>query len=270
MATKAAWRSGGLAVGLVIGLVVGMTVARGASLLTARPRDGQDPDIHSEYVKIASGTDSISAYISYPQRAEPVPAMIVIHEIFGMSDFVRDVTHKLALQGYVAIAPDLLSRRGGAPASPDSARKLIASLHPDTITLDLDAAATYVKGLKAVDGAKIGVIGFCWGGGESLRYAAHNQSLKAFVMCYGPVPKTYFDYADIRASGFGVYADRDGRVTEGVYNLIRDMHKVHVEYRFKVYENTTHGFMRTRQPPKAEAEAWADILAFLKVALNKF
>ena len=253
-------------VGLVLGAMAGFAV----SFLSARSPNLQDPDIHSEYVKIASGTDSISAYISYPDRSEPVPAMIVIHEIFGMSDFVRGVTHKLALQGYVAIAPDLLSRRGGTPSSPDSARKLIASLHPDTITLDLDAAATYVKGLKAVEGAKIGVIGFCWGGGESLRYAAHNQSLKAFVMCYGPTPKTYFDYAKIRASGFGVYADRDGRVTQGVYNLIRDLHKVQVDYRFKVYENTAHGFLRTQQPPKAEAEAWTDILAFLKVALNKF
>lgn len=254
----------------MVGLVIGMTVARGASLLTARPRDGQDPDIHSEYVKIASGTDSISAYISYPQRTEPGPAMLVIHEAFGMSDFVRDVTHKIAVQGYAAIAPDLLSRRGGTPANPDSARKLIASLNPDTISLDLDAAATYVKGLKEVDGAKIGAIGFGWGGGEALRYAAHNQSLKAFVMCYGPIPKAYFDYADIRASGFGVFADRDGRVTQAVYNLIRDFHKVHAVYQFKVYNNTTHGFMRTRQPPKAEAEAWTDILAFLKVALNKF
>jgi carboxymethylenebutenolidase len=245
-----------------------MMMVRAASLLTAGSPHRPTADIHAEYIKYASGSDSISAYIAYPERAEAAPAVLVIHEIFGMSDFVRDATQRLAQRGFVALAPDLLSRRGGTPASPDEARKLVASLHPDTITQDLDGAATYLQGLKAVNGARIGVIGFCWGGGESLRYAAHNQSLSAFVMCYGPVPKTYFDFARIKAKGFGVYADRDARVTQGVYNLVRDLHKVDVDYRFKVYSNTAHGFLRTREPPAAAREAWEDIISFLHTWLE--
>lgn len=257
MASDALWRSGGLAAGLVIGMMV---VAPLSGRATA--------DVHAEYVKFASGTDSIAAYIAYPERADHAPAVLVIHEVFGMSDFVRATVQRLARNGFVAIVPDLLSRRGGTPASPDSARRLIASLHPDTITQDLDATAEYVRGLEAVDGNRIGVIGFCWGGGESLRYAAHNQSLRAFVVCYGAVPKVYFDFAMIKAPGFGVYADLDGRVTQGVYNLVRDLQQVHVDYRFKVYPNTRHGFLRTGEQPAMEAQAWKDIMSFLNTRLN--
>src|SRR5574341_2692892 len=103
------------------------------------------PDIHSEPVKYLSGTDTLSAYIAYPERPQPAPAVIVIHEIFGVSDLVRQTTEQLAKDGFAAIAPDLLSRRGGTPATPDSARKLISTLNPDTVTLDLDATTDYLK-----------------------------------------------------------------------------------------------------------------------------
>src|SRR5919108_3604850 len=115
-------------------------------------------DVHSEYVKFLSGKDTINAYIAYPERSQPAPAVIVIHEIFGMSDFIRQTTEQLAKDGFVAIAPDLLSRRGGTPATPDSARKLIATLNPDTVTLDLDATRAYVNTLKSVRGGQVGII----------------------------------------------------------------------------------------------------------------
>ena len=266
MANESVWRSGGLAVGVVAGMIL----ARGASFLSARPPGRPIPEVHAEYVKFISGTDSITAYIAYPERAEPAAAVLVIHEIFGMSDFVRDATQKLAQKGFVALAPDLLSRRGGTPASPDSARKLIASLNPDTITQDLDAAATYVKGLKAVDSARIGVIGFCWGGGESFRYATNNPSLRAFVVCYGPAPNLA-DIARIRAPGYGVYADRDGRITQGFYNLLKRLKKDNIQYEWKTYPETGHGFLRTMQsqkPPNAADNAWRDIMSFLHERLR--
>src|SRR6266446_661653 len=106
-------------------------------------------DVHAEYVKFPSGRDTVTAYLAYPERKDPAPAVVVIHEIFGLSDFIRQTTEQLAKDGFVAIAPDLLSRRGGTPASPDDARKLIAGLDPDTITKDLDATVAYVKRVKA-------------------------------------------------------------------------------------------------------------------------
>ncbi|HEX4628514.1 MAG TPA: dienelactone hydrolase family protein, partial [Gemmatimonadales bacterium] len=130
-------------------------------------------DIHTEYVKYASGRDTVTAYVAYPERKDAAPAVVVIHEIFGMSDFVRQTTEQLAKDGFVAIAPDLLSRRGGTPQSSDDARKLIAGLAPDTVTQDLDATVAYVKRLKAVRPDRVGVIGFCWGGGQSFRYATN-------------------------------------------------------------------------------------------------
>src|SRR6266480_1816731 len=152
------------------------------------------PDIHSEYVKFLSGKDTVTAYLAYPERPNPAPAVIVIHEIFGMSDFIRQTTEQLAKDGFVAIAPDLLSRRGGTPATPDSARKLIATLNPDTVTMDLDATRAFLDKQKPVRSGEIGVIGFCWGGGQSFRYATNTPQLKAFVVCYGPSP----DAADMR------------------------------------------------------------------------
>src|SRR6266550_496632 len=114
-------------------------------------------DIHSEYVKYLSGKDTVTAYIAYPERPQPAPAVIVIHEIFGMSDFIRQTTEQLAKDGFVAIAPDLLSRRGGTPASQDSARKLIATLNADTVTQDLDATRRYLNSLRPVRAKGLGV-----------------------------------------------------------------------------------------------------------------
>src|SRR2546430_17247759 len=154
----------GLASAWIVGGLMGVLLyrPRPSSAILARP------DIHSEYVKFLSGRDTITAYLAYPERKDPAPAVVVIHEIFGMSDFIRQTAEQLAKDGFVAIAPDLLSRRGGTPASGDSARKLIAQLDTDTLTKDVDAMVAYVKRLKAVRPDRVGVIGVCWGGGQSL------------------------------------------------------------------------------------------------------
>src|SRR5437762_8282538 len=143
------------------------------SALRPTPPDPVNPDIHSEYVKFLSAHDTITAYLAYPERRDPAPAVIVIHEIFGMSDFVRQTTEQLAKDGFVAIAPDLLSRRGGTPASPDSARQLIATLNPDTVTQDLDATRGFLNKLKPVRSGEIGIIGFCWVAARRFRSATN-------------------------------------------------------------------------------------------------
>ena len=203
-------------------------VAGGALAIAARsPSSPAFPrlspsDIHSEYVKFLSGRDTITAYLSYPERRDPAPAVIVIHEIFGLSDFIRQTTEQLAKDGFVAIAPDLLSRRGGTPASPDSARKLIATLNPDTVTMDLNAAAAFLKTVRAARGDRVGVIGFCWGGGQSFRYATNNPNLRAVVVAYGPAP----DSAAIRriqAPVLGIYGENDARITAALPGVVAQM-----------------------------------------------
>ena len=248
-------RSGGL-------VAVGILAA-----LSAGSADRPTADIHAEYVKYLSGKDSITAYLAYPERPGPAPAVIVIHEIFGMSDFIRQTTEQLARDGFVALAPDLLSRRGGTPTSPDDARRLIAELNPDTITQDLDAAAAYVRGLKAARADRLGVIGFCWGGGQSFRYATNNPALRAFVVCYGPSPKAE-KLARIRARGLGVYAENDARINAGLGDAVTALKQAGKDYRYTVYPGVGHGFLRSREKPEVADSAWRAVVRFFRENLE--
>src|SRR2546428_1378954 len=179
MGGRAVRQTGGRGLG-VVGAVALVVATESRS---ARPPDRPSADIHTEYVKFPSGRDTITAYLAYPERKDPAPVVVVIHEIFGMSDFVRQTTEQLAKDGFVAIAPDLLSRRGGTPPSTDDARTLTAGLDPDTVTKDLDATVAYVKRVKAARRDRVGVIGFCSGGRAGVRVAPHHPSLVAIVVC---------------------------------------------------------------------------------------
>ncbi|HLZ46613.1 MAG TPA: dienelactone hydrolase family protein [Gemmatimonadales bacterium] len=225
------------------------------------------PDIHAEYVKFLSGKDTIKAYIAYPERSQPAPAVIVIHEIFGMSDFIRQTTEQLAKDGFVAIAPDLLTRRGGTPSSRDSAVKLIATLNADTITADLNATRDYLKTVKAVRSDDIGVIGFCWGGSQSFRYATNAPDLKAFVVCYGTAPDAPA-MARIHAKGLGVYAENDARVSAGVPDAAAAMKAAGKDYQYTVYPGVGHGFLRTREKPEIADSAWHTLIRFFRAQLK--
>src|SRR2546428_5805762 len=240
----------------------------GVISLTAYPANRLAPDIHTEYVKIPSGRDTITAYLAYPERKDPAPAVVVIHEIFGMSDFIRQTAEQLAKDGFVAIAPELLSRRGGTPASGDSARKLIAQLDSDTLTKDLDATVVYVKRLKAVRPERIGVIGFCWGGGQSFRYATTNPALRAFVVCYGPGPDAAA-IARIRARGLGVYAENDARIDAGLADVAAAVKQYAKDYHYTVYPGVGHGFLRSRERPEVADSAWGNVVRFFRESLER-
>lgn len=253
--------TGGRAVGLF------GAVALGATLLAVGPSARQPVDIHAEYVRYLSGGDTITAYLAYPERPQPAPAVIVIHEIFGLSDFIRETTEKLAQDGFVAIAPDLLSRRGGTPAAGDSARRLISSLPPDQVTADLDATRAYLKTLRAVRGDAIGTIGFCWGGGQSFRYATNTPDLRAFVVCYGPSPAAQ-ELARIRAKGLGVYAENDARINAGLPDAVAALRQAGKDYQYAVYPGVGHGFLRSRDNPAVADRAWTNIVEFLQRELE--
>src|SRR6266571_5067992 len=254
-------------------VAVGGGIACGAVVLMAAlyrplpPLTAGFRDIHSEYVKYLSGKDTVTAYIAYPERPQPAPAVIVIHEIFGMSDFIRQTTEQLAKDGFVAIAPDLLSRRGGTPATPDSARKLIATLNGDTVTADLDATRAYLKTLKPVRASDIGVIGFCWGGSQSFRYATNAPELKAFVVCYGGAPHPA-DMAKIKAKGLGVYAENDARIDAGLPDAAAAMRAAGKDYPYAVYPGVGHGFLRTREKPEVADSAWGAVIRFFRAQLK--
>jgi carboxymethylenebutenolidase len=253
---------GGWAAG-VFGTVLGL----GIMVLPVGPSDHPPVDIHAEYVKYVSGKDTITAYLAYPESPRPAPAIIVIHEIFGLSDFIRQTTEQLARDGFVAIAPDLLSRTGGTPAAGDSARRLIGLLPPDQVTADLDAARAYLNGVRAVRSNDIGVIGFCWGGGQSFRYATNAPELKAFVVCYGPSPNTA-DMSRIRAKGLGVYAENDARINASLPDAAAAMREARKDYHYSVYPGVGHGFLRTRDKPEVADSAWNTIIGFFRAQLK--
>ena len=173
----------------------------------------------------------------------------------------------IAFGAVVAIAPDLLSRRGGTPATPDSARKLIATLNPDTVTQDLDATRAYLNKLKPVRSGEIGIIGFCWGGGQSFRYATNSPQLKAFVVCYGPSPNAA-DMGKIRAKGLGVYGENDARINAGLPDAAAAMKAAGKDYPYTIYSGVGHGFLRTREKPEVADSAWGAVIRFFRAQLK--
>jgi len=244
-------------------------VTAGALVVAAAAPSGRAPDIHGEWVKYAgTGGDSVLAYLAYPERPDPAPAVIVIHEIFGLSDWIRSVADSLAAAGFVAIAPDLLSRRGGTAELGEEARRVIRDLPPDSITVDLNATYEYARGLKSVRRDAVGVIGFCWGGSQSFRYATNNPALRASVVCYGGGPDEAA-LGRIRAPVLGVYAENDARINAGVPDLERAMAAAGKAYTTTIYPGTGHGFLRTGEPAGVAAGAWGDIVGFLEKELGK-
>jgi carboxymethylenebutenolidase len=247
----------------------GVAAVGGVFSLCADPPTRLTADIHAEYVTFPSTGATITGYLAYPERKDRAPAVIVIHEIFGLSDWIRQTTEQLAKDGFVAIAPDLLSRRGGTPPAADSARQLIGGLHPDTLTMDLDAVVRHLQTLEAVQGDRIGVIGFCWGGGQSFRYATNNNpALRGFVVCYGPNPNVA-DIARIRARGLGVYAENDARINMGLPDVAAAVQQAGIDYRYAVYPGVGHGFLRTREKAEVADAAWGAVVAFFRENLER-
>jgi carboxymethylenebutenolidase len=251
-------------------LVVG---AAGAWVVKRSPAQRLDPvTTHGEWVKYARGADSIRAYVAYPERKTKAPAVIVIHEIFGLTDWEPTVADRLAKAGYVAIVPDLLSsKHGKSPADADSGRKLIGELEPERITADLDATYGYVNALPAVEKDHIGTIGFCWGGGQSFRYATNNPNLRAVVVCYGPPPDTAA-MSRIEAPVLGVYGENDERINSTLPTVVAAMQSDGKTFNHEVYPGTGHGFLKPGRQgsdgPQVE-RAWKRILEFYSARLGK-
>ena len=183
-------------------------------------------------------------------------AVLVIHEIFGLTDWVRGVTDQLAEAGYIAIAPDLLSGTapgGGGTAElggNDAVRKAISSLPADQITADLKAVADYVRKLPACNG-KVAVAGFCWGGSQSFRFATNDKGLKAAFAFYGTGPTEEQDITRIECPIYGFYGGNDARVTSTVSKSSELMKKAGKTYEPVTYEGAGHGFLRGGEAPNA-------------------
>lgn len=217
------------------------------------------------------GDRTVKCFIAYPEVKDKATAVIVIHEIFGLSDWVRGVCDQLAEAGYIAIAPDLLSGTapgGGGTAelgSNDAVRGKIRSLPPEQITADLDATAQYVAKLPACNG-KVAVVGFCWGGSQSFRYATNNKDLKAALVFYGSGPTELKEIERINCPVYGFYGENDNRINATIPQSEELMKKAGKTYEPVTYAGAGHGFLRAGEAPdaaeankKARDEAWKRI-----------
>lgn len=206
---------------------------------------------HSEWVTLKHGDRSVKAFIVYPEVSTKVPAVVVIHEIYGLTDWAREVTDEVAAAGYIAIAPDLLSGFGpnGAGSegfADDQARvQAVSGLDSGTITTDLNAAADYVKNLPSANG-KVAVAGFCWGGDQSFRFATSRHDLSAAFVFYGRTPK---NLAAITAPVYAFYAGNDERIDATIPATQITMRAIGKTYQEVTYVGAGHGFMRAGEDP---------------------
>jgi carboxymethylenebutenolidase len=187
----------------------------------------------------------------YPEVKHKATVVILIHEIFGLSDWAKEMADELAAQGFIVVAPDLLSgfgpNGGGSSEFPsqDATVKAVSGLDPSVVSVDLDAAADYGKRLPAGNG-KIAVIGFCWGGGKSFAFATHRKDLSAAFVFYGPGPA---DVTSITAPVYGFYAGNDARIGATIPDTVAAMKAAGKTYEPVSYDGAGHGFMRAGEDP---------------------
>ena len=208
---------------------------------------------HREYVPIKHGDRTVQTFVVYPEVSKKAPVVVLIHEIFGLSDWAKEMADELAAHGYIVVAPDLLSGAGpngggtDAFAGQDQVTKAVSGLNADVVTADLDAAADYGKKLPSSNG-KVFVVGFCWGGGKSFAFATHRHDLAAAFVFYGPGPA---DVTGITAPVYGFYAGNDARIGATVPPTTEAMKAAGKKYEPVTYEGAGHGFMRAGQAPDA-------------------
>src|SRR5258708_8828643 len=222
---------------------------------------------HREWVTVKHDGRSVETFVVYPESKGKTPVVLIIKEIFGMTDWVQDLADQVAAAGYIAVAPDLLSGMGpnGGRSSdfPEGkTMEAISHLNPDQVTGDLNAASDYALKIPASNG-KLFVGGFCWGGGQTFRFATNRGDLAAAFVFYGPPPDKD-SMARIKAPVYGFYAGNDARIGAMIPDAVAQMQAAGKMYDIVTYEGAGHGFMRSGEAPdardadkKARAEAWS-------------
>jgi carboxymethylenebutenolidase len=243
--------------------------AEAAARIQASPR-------HGEWVTVkTSPSDSVTAWVVYPERRTKAPVVVVIHEIFGLSTWVRGVADQLAADGFIAIAPDLLTmKRVGNLTSEwasDSASASIRTLKPEDVQRDIDAVAAYGMALPAAV-KKYGIVGYCWGGSTSFAHAVHAPTLNAAVVYYGGAPPSD-RLASVKAPVLGLYGGDDARVNAGIPAADSAMKALGKSYEHYEFAGAGHGFLRAQDQRDganltAAKEAWPRTIAFFRKHLG--
>ncbi|MFD0931090.1 dienelactone hydrolase family protein [Psychroflexus salinarum] len=231
---------------------------------------------HHEWVELESNGKTLHNFIVYPEVSDKAKVFIVIHENRGLNDWARRFADELAEKGFIAVAPDLLSNSSEGISktsdfeNSDAARNAIYNLDSQQVMSDLDTAFEYAKSIDAGTG-EVSVIGFCWGGSQSFKYATHNSDLEEALVFYGTAPKDMEELAKIEIPVYGFYGGNDARVNSTIPETEDKMNKLGKFYSYNIYEGGGHGFMRSGAQPdasednkEAREKAWKDLLKVLK------
>ncbi len=234
---------------------------------------------HREYVTLTHDNRKVNAFVAYPEVKDKAPVVVLVHEIFGLSDWMKLEADELAARGYIVVVPDLVSgvgpNGGGTDAlfatsgSTDAVVKAVTSQAEAQVMADLGAAADYGKKLPSANG-RLYVAGFCWGGGKSFDFATHRRDLSAAFVFYGPPPPTA-DMAKINVPVYGFYAGNDARIGATVPQTVIDMKAAGKRYEPVTYDGAGHGFMRAGQAPDskpADHKAWSEATERLLKAMQ--
>jgi carboxymethylenebutenolidase len=233
------------------------------------PKD--DPRLSTEMVTFPGSTGNMRGSLARPKGDEKRPGVVVIHENRGLVPHIEDVTRRVALEGYLAMAPDALSPLGGTPADLDKARSMIQSLDNPSNLQNFIAAVKYLKTHPASTG-KVGVVGFCWGGGVANQLAVHSPDVNAVVPFYGRQPASE-DVPKIKASLLLHYAGLDEGIDKGIPAYEAALKKASIDYRIYMYEGANHAFFNDTNPERYNKEAaqlaWQRTVLFFTEKLKK-
>lgn len=226
-----------------------------------------DPAVASEMVTLNSQGDEISVYVARPAAEGVYPGVLVCHENRGLTPHIRDVTRRFAKAGYVALAPDLLSREGGTDTRDfDEIPGLLSNADPDRHVADFQAGFDYLASLESVDADRIFMNGYCFGGGITWRSVTQIPGIAAAAPFYGPAPDLE-DVPNIQAAVLGVYAEEDERINAGIEPLVEALDAAGVTYQINIYPDVNHAFHNDtgeRYNEDRALEAWNDILAWFE------
>jgi carboxymethylenebutenolidase len=234
---------------------------------------------HGEWAEVPGpGDQKIRTWIVYPERKDKAPVVIVLMEIFGLTDWIRAVADRLAGEGFIAVAPDMLSGKGPAGggsesvASRDEAVKLVRSLGDEEVIARLDAVRAFSVKLPAANG-RSGIIGFCWGGARSFSYALAQPALDGAVVYYGSNPSDEAALARLKVPVLGLYGGDDARVNTTIDPAREAIAKAGGAYEVHVFEGAGHGFLRQQEERgganrKASEAAWPRTIEFLREHLG--
>jgi carboxymethylenebutenolidase len=246
-----------------------------ASGATAAERIAKSPR-HAEWVAIkVNATDSVMAWVVYPERKDKAPVVIAIHENTGINTWTRSVADQLAADGFIGIAPDLttMKRTGDLKAdpAPDAGRAAIGLITPEMGNEMIDAVAKYGMALPAAQ-KKYGIVGFCWGGGRSFSHATHAPGLGASVVYYGSPPNAE-QMAAIKAPVLGFYGGNDARINATIPATDPTLKRLGKSYEYHIFDGAGHGFLRAQDQNPANAAAaqaaWPKTIAFFREKLGK-